>query len=496
MEPEYNSIPLATSAYEIEAEKDEIIENTLKFQTFNKNEIKYLYHSLINNCIYFLETTYKSLYSDCTDPINHQEFHTYIENILLKTRITIPMLYSIMYYIKRFRTAIRQCPTAILGLREGLTINQPKDIQKVFVSAAILSIKFFNDRVIMNSEWTKFIDLTKEQINICEVQFVRLIDYNLNLNVRNYYTFINDYLTKFNKTESLTKVNSPSTITISQPVEQTLIQQKPLTINCNKIPYDNHSIYNTQTEILPTQPKAMSVENLIDNSLSINNTSSNAFLSITPTPSVGQTTPNSCTNERLLTPVEKVSMEMNYNSNTNAYSNYNCYNNNNYQIQMNQQRVLFKDPMSIGEQTSPECNSQYSNNHYSYPNTMMRTTSDSTFVAEPNYDYNNERCTTPNSVYGSEDSINNNVNNNNRDKTMFPTPKNNYSALSYSSCSSECTLYQSNPMDEDANMNQNHFNNRIPLNKLLYHNRHRHNQDYLYSKKGKIEMVKEEIEQE
>jgi len=485
MEPEYHSIPLATSAYDIEAERDEIIENTLKFQTFNKNEIKFLYHSLIDNCIYFLETTYESLYSNCTNPIDHHEFHNYIENILFNTRITIPMLYSIMYYIKRFRAAIRQCPTAILGLREGLTINQPKDIKKVFVSAAILSIKFFNDRVIKNSEWTKFIDLTKEQINICEVQFVRLINYNLNLNVRNYYTFIDDYLTKFNnKTESLTEVNSPPTIITSPPYERTLIQQKRLTINCSGIPNNNNPIYNTPTHILPAQSNAMSVENLIDSSSSINNSSSNAFLSITPTPSVGQTTPNSCMNERILTPVENTSMEMNYNNNTNAYNNYNCYNNNNYQIQMNQQRVLFKDPMSIGEQTSPQCNSQYSNNNYS--TTIMRTNTDSTYVAEPNYDYSNERCTTPNSVYSSENSIYSN-NNNNRDNTMFPTPKNNYSAMSYSSCSSECTLYPSNSMDEGANMNQNQYNNRIPLNKLLYHNLHRHNQDYPYSSMNSIQ---------
>lgn len=149
MEPEFHTIPLASSQHDIEADMNELMENSLKYQTFNKNEIKYLYNNLVDNCIYFLETSYESLYSNCENSLNHQEYRLFIEKILRNARFTIPLLYSVMYYIKRFRTAIRNTPQVILGLKEGLTIKEPKDLQKVFVSAAVLSIKFFNDRVIM-----------------------------------------------------------------------------------------------------------------------------------------------------------------------------------------------------------------------------------------------------------------------------------------------------------------------------------------------------------
>jgi len=111
MEPVFHSIPLNSNKFDSsidDAILNELKENCLKYQIYNKDEIKYLYNSLIDSCIYFLETTYESLYASKYD-FDHQNFYNFAGQIIRKAKVTIPILYSIMYYIKRFRTAVRKC---------------------------------------------------------------------------------------------------------------------------------------------------------------------------------------------------------------------------------------------------------------------------------------------------------------------------------------------------------------------------------------------------
>jgi len=215
MKTKFLSIPISQyNMAENEQRMQEIIENSLKYKTFNKNEVKYLYHSLTDNCIYFLETTYESIYNSKAS-LNHQEYRIYIEEVIRKARITIPLLYGIMFYIKRFRQAVRKCPKFLLELNKGLTIKEPKDLKKIFIISAVLSLKFFNDRVILNTEWTKFLGITVEELNLCEIQLLKLINYNLNLDFKNYYIFINDYLSKFNSINNINNNNKTTNGTLS-----------------------------------------------------------------------------------------------------------------------------------------------------------------------------------------------------------------------------------------------------------------------------------------
>ncbi|KAL6592579.1 hypothetical protein U3516DRAFT_818457 [Neocallimastix sp. 'constans'] len=541
MEPEFHLIPLNSTSHDIEVDMNELMENSLKYRTFNKNEVKYLYNSLIDNCIYFLETSYASLLKS-KKTINHRKFRCFIEGVLRKTKITIPILYSVMYYLKRFRTSIRKCPEIVLDLKEGLTITQPKDLKKVFISASILSLKFFNDIVIMNSEWTKFVDITVEQINLCERQFIEFINYNLNLNVKNYYVFINDYLKRLKKSKSITSstrnslppiiITSHPIITTSPPIEESIKcssiiqQQQPLTINCNKIPNINYPIYNTPTHSHPVQSNTLSIDNNNNNnngsmshSNSCSNTSANAFLSITPTPSIGsQVTPTPSLTEKILTPIDTTTLEINDNDNTNDTNKINNNKNNDTvdkQELPNPPRILFSDPVSIGEQTSPERNTQYSSNDtYS---SIMKTNTDSTYVAGLSYNQGRMSSTSSqyyptsspqfynNSIYDSESNTNNTTSTTTYNNNManIKTPKNNlintFSAMSYSSCSSESTLHSYNSMDDKVNIVQDKSNHhRMPLNKILYHNLHRSKQTNSYSKKRKIDDKgkQKELEQE
>jgi len=311
MEPEFHFIPLKSSQTDSdEAIMQEMTENSLKYKTFNVNEIKYLYNSLIDNCIYFLETTYESLNNTPYD-FSHKEFHHFVENIIRKARVTIPLLYSVMYYIKRFRTSVRNNPDSIRNLQQGITITKPEDLRKIFITATVISLKFFNDRVILNAEWTKFIKLSTEEVSLCERQFFKFINYNLNLNVDNYYIFINDYLTKFhNKSESFPPNTCKSDHFVSSPTktEDTTATQ-PITNICNSIPNSNGN----------QQPN-----------LAVSSTAK-AFLSITPTPSVcSQSSPyttNDPSNNRILTPND-VFIEPQ---------------------EKNSERVLYNDPIGIEE---------------------------------------------------------------------------------------------------------------------------------------------------
>jgi len=268
MEPEFHIIPLASSdAAADEAFINEIQEHSLRYKSFNKNEIKYLYTTLIDNCIYFLETTYESLYAT-SYTFDHQEFHVFANEIIRKARVSIPLLYSVMYYIKRFRAAVRKNPKVILGLNQGVSIKEPKDLYKIFATAAVLSLKFFNDRVILNHEWTKFLNITVEEVNLCERQFFKLIDYNLNLSGKNYYVFINDYLNKFNNNTTLpSKPSIPNLKTGSLPVFGTSFEgEQPPVITIN----DRTS---SKFNALLCQPN-------------VSGNGANAFLSVTPTPSI------------------------------------------------------------------------------------------------------------------------------------------------------------------------------------------------------------------
>ena len=318
MEPEFHIIPLSSSDTTAdEAYINEIKENSLRYKSFNKHEIKYLYNTLIDNCIYFLETTYESLYSS-SYTFDHQEFHVFANGIIRKARISIPLLYSVMYYIKRFRGAVRKCPKVILGLNQGVSIKEPNDLYKIFTTAAILSLKFFNDRVILNCEWTKFLNISVEEVNLCERQFFKLIEYNLNLSGKNYYVFINDYLNKFNN--NITLPSKPSISPIPSLKSYT------------------NSVYATSYED-EQQPTIT-----INNQPNVSGNDVNAFLSITPTPSIcSQCSPYTTTitgnNDKLLTPND-------------VYTD-------------NSQQKLFNDPMNVdlSPQKPPyenECNN-YSN---------------------------------------------------------------------------------------------------------------------------------------
>ncbi|OUM66552.1 hypothetical protein PIROE2DRAFT_6173 [Piromyces sp. E2] len=276
MEPVFHQIPLSSTQTDAAADEafiNEMKETSLRYKSFNKHEIKFLYNSLIDNCIYFLETTYESLYSTSL-ALDRQEFHAFASEIIRKARVTIPLLYSVMYYIKRFRTAVRKCPKVILGLNQGVSIKQPKDLYKIFTIAAVLSLKFFNDRVILNHEWTKFLNITVEEVNLCERQYFKLIDYNLNLSSKNYYTFISDYLNKFNNNANLPA--KPSTFkSHSTPIYVTSYEnEQPVIAINNQIPNNQPNCTTSNFNTHLSQPNVSG-----DNG-------ANAFLSITPTPSV------------------------------------------------------------------------------------------------------------------------------------------------------------------------------------------------------------------
>ncbi|ORX83532.1 hypothetical protein BCR32DRAFT_243300 [Anaeromyces robustus] len=307
-EPIFHSIPI--NKYDIAGDEErmnEMIENSIRYKTFNKNEVKYLYHSLIDNCIYFLKTSYESIYDSKTE-LSRQEYGIYIEDVIRKARITIPLLYGIMFYIKRFRQAVRKCPKIILGLNKGLTIKEPKDLKKVFIISAILSLKFFNDRVILNTEWTKFLEISTDEINLCENQFLKFINYNLHLNSKNYYVFINDYLSKFNsepKTNNNNNNNNNNNTShsIDKNLSSLSIQSKQDTINDNKInilindtnPNTNNNVVSINghghgnndsiLNKLPTPVDPPSSIKLKSTSTINKNKTQNIFLSITPTPS-------------------------------------------------------------------------------------------------------------------------------------------------------------------------------------------------------------------
>jgi len=182
--------------------------------------------------------------------------------------------------------------------------------------------------------------------------------------------------------------------------------------------------------------------------------------------------------------------------NTNINNNDYGYTNHCYQNQMNSS-VLYCDPMSIGEQNSPQHQQYFTNTSYT---SIMKTNSDSTFVSDLNHGSHHYAITSPQFYCSNSNSNMNNDNghgimNQENRMNVLPTPKNTYkTTMSCSSCSSECTLYQSNSMDEDGMMmqDQNNNNNRMPLNKLLYHNLHM-KQNYSKDELRRISEVEEEM---
>jgi len=443
MEPVFQSIPLSSHQYDSSNEDailNELKENSLKYQIFNKHEVKYLYNSLIDNCIYFLETTYESLYASKYD-FDHPQFHSFAERVIRHTKITIPLLYSIMYYIKRFRTAVRKSPKTILTLQRGMTIKSPEDLKKVFVIAAVISIKFFNDHVIYNVEWRKFIDISVEEINLCENQFFRFIDYNLNLNVDNYYTFINDYLNKF-RTKS---DNFPTESYSSNKPKATAKMNENFTFTMN------HPIISNSRDIPNTNTQGFS-------------SSANNFLTITPDPS--QSSPYNETTNNVVSPVKPLTP----NDCNNNFANY--YQNQNNGCYQPTQNVLYQDPVSM--ETSPQ--KQYSYDMFKNGNNniqLPRNDTESTI-------YNNNNSTSyyplnsPNSpTYDCQGNDLGNYRNNSEatlnncnlgSTTLSPTDYSNSNVYHPS---------------EDAILKEHlDGNNQIPLNKLLYHLHHYHMKQY------------------
>jgi hypothetical protein len=463
MEPVFHIIPLSSSdAAADEAIINEITENSLRYKSFNKHEIKYLYNTLIDNCIYFLETTYESLYST-SYTLNHQEFHTFANEIIRKARVTIPLLYSIMYYIKRFRTAVRKCPKIILGLNQGVSIKEPKDLYKIFTTAAVLSLKFFNDRVILNHEWTKFLNISVEEVNLCERQFFKFIDYNLNLSGKNYYVFINDYLNKFNNNTTLpTKPSISSFKSYSTPVFVTSYEgeQQPVSAINNQIPNRSSSNYNTHL----SQP---------------NINGSNAFLSITPTPSISSqcspyTTSVAGNGDKPLTPNE-------------------------IYIDNNQQNG-YNDPMNVDVSPQKQHSENGYNNEYSsiIRNDTQRTLCNdnsmymkmSTKNDSPNMS-SITRNDTQRTLCNVDSPNMSSITRNDTQRTLCNEPSG-YSSRNVSPTDVTYSTYYSLNSPNDGNINQGymkseyhpsedevlreHLNNNanIPLNKLLYNLHHYH----------------------
>jgi len=425
------------------------------------DEIKYLYNSLIDSCIYFLETTYESLYASKYD-FDHQNFYNFAGQIIRKAKVTIPILYSIMYYIKRFRTAVRKCSKAIINLQRGITINSPEDLKKLFVTATILALKFSNDHVILNVEWKKFINISVEDINLCENQFFQLIEYNLSLKAENYYKFINDYLEKYRS--KLNKFSSES-----ESYTSTAEKSKD-NMNSDQYTYSvNH----------PTISNNRDIPNCTQNN-SNNNTSSNACLLPTNTQiqnaSIYTLTPSQSSPyhndqatfvspKKPLTPNDGYYNGYNNNNNINYNNNANNYSSQNNNCFIPPQNVLYQDPINM-EYSPQHSNINGKNNGYRQ---LQRSDTESTIF--------NNSMNPNNNGYPMNSPQSPNHFSNNRSNSDATINNSNSSSIHNSPLSSlqnfkNNSIYH--PSEDDLLKEHLNNNNQVPLNKLLYHLHHYH----------------------
>ncbi|KAI8854522.1 cyclin-domain-containing protein, partial [Chytridium lagenaria] len=106
----------------------------------------------------------------------------FIREILRRSRTSFSTLQLALLYIVRLRSQLTAKASVVTGARPHATLCG----RRMLLSALIVAAKYLQDRNYSNKAWAKIAGLPLEEINLNEMEFLRIMDYDLYVSQKTY----------------------------------------------------------------------------------------------------------------------------------------------------------------------------------------------------------------------------------------------------------------------------------------------------------------------